>query len=349
MRETVIRPAMLAWLCRLGLALAVFGLPATVSGAAEANRAARMADFARPTGVPFPAENPFSPEKAELGRMLFFDPSLSRSGTIACATCHHPRLAWGDGLPRAVGEARSPLPLRSPTMLGAAWLAAFGWDGKFPTLESVAFTPLSAAANMGRNEQELLADIAQNGTYRAAFDKLFPGEGVSRSSVERALATFERTIVSAIAPFDRWIAGDEAAIPENAKRGFDLFTGRAECAECHAGWRFTDDSFHDIGVAGDNEPGRGRLFPNSVRLRHAFKVPTLRDVALRAPYMHDGSLASLADVIALYDRGGVARPSLDPQIHPLALSAGERDDLIAFLQTLTGAEARERAPVNPVP
>lgn len=349
MPETVVWPAMLARLCRLGLALAVLGPPVTVCGAAEGSRAARMANFARPTGVPFPAENPFSPEKAELGRMLFFDASLSRSGTIACATCHHPRLAWGDGLSRAVGEARSPLPLRSPTMLGAAWLAAFGWDGKFPSLESVAFTPLSAAANMGRNEQELLADIARNQTYRSAFEKLFPGEGVSRSSVEGALATYERTIVPAIAPFDRWIAGDEAAIPDNAKRGFDLFTGRAECAECHSGWRFTDDSFHDVGVAGDNEPGRGRLFPNSVRLRHAFKAPTLRDVALRAPYMHDGSLASLADVIALYDRGGVARPSRDEHIHPLGLSERERDDLIAFLQTLTGAEARDRSPVIPAP
>jgi cytochrome c peroxidase len=347
MLETVVWPAMLARLCRLGLALSVFGLWTTDSGAAEGDRAARMANFVRPKNVPFPPENPFTPEKAELGRMLFFDPLLSRSGTISRATCHHPRLAWGDGLPRAVGEARAPLPFRSPTMLGAAWLEGFGWDGKFPTLESVAFTPLSAAANMGRDEQELLRDISRSEVYRPAFERVFPGEGVSRSSVERALATYERTIVPAIAPFDRWIAGDETAIPDAAKRGFDLFSGRAECAECHVGWRFTDDSFRDIGVAGDDDLGRGRLFPNSERLRHAFKVPTLRDVAKRAPYMHDGSLPTLQSVIALYDRGGVARPSRDEHIHPPGLSASERDDLIDFLQTLTGAEAWGPSPVIP--
>lgn len=347
MFKTFILLTILVRLCWLGVMLSIFCFPIAGSCAAEADRAARMANFVRPKNVPFPAGNPFSPEKAELGRLLFFDPMLSRSGTISCATCHHPRLAWGDGLPKAIGEARTPLSFRSPTMLGAAWLEGFGWDGKFPTLESVAFTPLNAAANMGRNEQELLRDISKNAAYRTAFEKVFPAEGVSRLSVEYALATYERTIVPAIAPFDRWIAGDEAAISDQAKRGFDLFTGRAECAECHKGWRFTDDSFRDIGTGGDNDLGRGRLFPDSQRLRYAFKVPTLRDVARRAPYMHDGSLPTLESVIALYDRGGIARPSRDEHIHPLGLSMSERDDLIAFLQTLTGTEANDPGPTIP--
>jgi len=228
-----------------------------------------------------------------------------------------PSPAWGDGLPRV------------------------------PTLESVAFTPLSAAANMGRNEQELLRDIAQNAAYPADFDRVFGGEGVSRATVERALATYERTIVPASAPFDRWIAGDEAAIPETAKRGFDLFTGRAKCGECRATWRFTGDSFHDIGTGGDNDFGRGRLFPKSQALQHAFKVPSLRDVARCAPYMQDGSLPTLEAVIALYDRGGVARPSHSEHIQPLQLTGQERDDLIAFLQTLTGDAAQASSPVIP--
>ena len=180
---------------------------------------------------------------------------------------------------------------------------------------------MTSAANMGRNEHELLRDLSQSELYRAAFGKIFPGEGVSRSSLERALATFERTIVPGLAPFDRWIAGDEAAVSAAAQRGFDLFTGRAECAQCHAGWRFTDDSFRDIGTGGDADLGRSRLFPDSQRLRHAFKVPTLRDVARRAPYMHDGSLPAFESVIALYARGGVERPSRDEHIHPLALNA----------------------------
>lgn len=353
MPGTTDRPIWLMPICASLRALAalalLLGYGIADSAAAEPDRATRMATFARPTTVPFPADNPYSPEKAELGRMLFFDRLLSASRTIACATCHHPRLAWGDGLPRAVGEARSPLPFRSPTMLGAAWLQAWGWDGKFRSLEAVAFTPLNAAANMGRNEQELLRDIAADAGYRAAFDKVFPGEGVTRSTVERALATYERTIVPDIAPFDRWIAGNETAIPDAAKRGFDLFTGKAACAECHSSWRFTDDSFHDIGTGAENEPGRGRLFPNSVKLRHTFKVPTLRDVARRAPYMHDGSLPTLESVIALYDRGGLDRPSRAPHIRPLGLSPGDRDDLVAFLQTLTGDAAQSRAPVVPTP
>ena len=347
MLKFVTNPAVNAGLGRVGTALLALSLALSASQAADADRAARMAKFARPAAVPFPAQNPYSAAKAELGRQLFFDTLLSASGTIACATCHHPRLAWGDGLPRGIGEARMPLPYRSPTLLGAAWLEAFGWDGKFPTLENVAFTPVSSAANMGRNEAELLRDIAQNLAYRAAFEKVFPGEGVSRSTVERALATYARTIVPAMAPFDRWIAGDEATIPESAKRGFDLFTGRAQCSECHSGWRLTDDSFHDIGTGGDKDIGRGRLFPNSPSLQFAFKVPTLRDVAKRAPYMHDGSLPDLPAVIDLYDRGGVERPSRDPHIRPLGLSAKERADLIAFLQTLSGEAARDPATITP--
>ena len=315
--------------------------------AAEGDRAVRMARFARPQAVPFPPENPYSPDKAELGRKLFFDPLMSASGTISCATCHHPRLAWGDGLPRAIGEARTPLAFRSPTVLGAAWLEGFGWDGKFPTLESVAFTPLSAAANMGRNEQELLRDIAQNAAYRAAFERLFPGEGVSRSTVERALATYERTIVPAVAPFDRWIAGDEAAVSEAAKRGFDLFTGRAKCSECHATWRFTDDSFRDIGTGGASDLGRGRLFPNSKVLQHAFKVPTLRDVARRAPYMHDGSLATLDDVMQHYLATPVKRPSISDKLANIDLTPDEAGDVVAFLKTLTGSRQVVALPVLP--
>lgn len=347
MLKFVAKLAVNAGLRRLGPALLAVACLWWPSGAAGPDRAARMAQFARPAAIPFPAENPYSADKAELGRQLFFDPLLSASGTISCATCHHPRLAWGDGLPRAIGEARTPLPFRSPTMLGAAWLEAFGWDGKFPTLESVAFTPVGSAANMGRNESDLLRDIARDPAYRAAFEKIFPGEGVTRAAVERALATYERTIVPDIAPFDRWIAGDEAAIPDSAKRGFDLFTGRAQCSQCHSGWRFTDDSFHDIGTGADKDIGRGRLFANSPSLQYAFKVPTLRDVARRAPYMHDGSLPDLAAVISLYDRGGVARPGRDPHVRPLGLAAQERADLIAFLQSLTGDAARAPAPVTP--
>ena len=309
--------------------------------------ATRLADFRRPTTIPFPPYNPFTPEKAALGRLLFFDPVMSASGTISCATCHNPGLSWGDGLPRAVGEARQPLPWRSPTLLGMAWADAFGWDGKFPDLESVAFTPITGVANMGRSESDLLRDIAAIADYQRAFEVAMPGAGITRRSIELALGTYQRTLTPSESPFDRWVAGDERAISGTAKRGFDLFTGRAGCAQCHSGWRLTDDSFHDIGTASGTNLGRGRLFPTSPALRYAFKTPTLRDVAHRAPYMHDGSAATLSDVIVLYNRGGIDRSNRDPLIRPLNLSADDSADLVAFLETLTGDPVEVPLPVLP--
>ena len=149
------------------------------------------------------------------------------------------------------------------------------------------------------------------------------------------------------APFDRWLDGKETAISEAAKRGFDLFNGKANCAACHSGWAFTDASFHDIGSARDNDLGRGSLFPTSVALRYAFKTPTLRDVARRAPYMHDGSVPSLDVVIELYNRGGIDRPSRAEEIHPLGLTADEKADLIAFLYTLNGTSQSVSFPALP--
>ncbi len=320
---------------------------AQTAGAQITDRATRLASFRRPANVPHPADNPYSPAKANLGRLLFFDPILSASGTISCASCHNPGLSWGDGLPRAIGEARQPLPWRSPTVLGVAWAEAFGWDGKFPDLESVAFTPITGVANMNRNEVDLVRDIAAIPAYRQAFATAMPGRDITRRTMELALATYQRTLVPATSPFDRWVGGDETAVADNAKRGFDLFTGRAGCAECHTGWRMTDDAFHDIGSADGANVGRGRFFPTSTALRYAFKTPTLRDVARRAPYMHDGSLKALDEVIALYDRGGIARQGRDPLIQPLALTTGEHADLIAFLNTLTGDPVETSAPVLP--
>jgi cytochrome c peroxidase len=188
---------------------------------------------------------------------------------------------------------------------------------------------------MNLPEETLLARLNASSTYVNAFVAAFGAAGITRRNIELALATFERSIVSGRAPFDRWIDGDDAAIGAAAKRGFDLFNGKAHCSGCHNGFSFTDGSFHDIGTAKDTDIGRGRLFPNSVKLRYAFKTPTLRDVTLRAPYMHDGSIVTLEEVIDLYDRGGIERPSRSVLIRPLGLTDAERADLIAFLETLT--------------
>ena len=328
-------------LCIAVLLLACLGIGAASvphsggSFLAAPQRAAWQQLYRRPAAIPFPADDPFSVPKVQLGQKLFFDPILSGSENLSCASCHQPDRAWGDGRPRAVGE--KTLPLRTPTLLDVAWAPVLGWDGKFRDLESVAFGPLLNPANMANTEATLLHRLGERADYVAAFAAAFPDEGITRRGVEQALATYERTIVAGTSPFDRWIAGDETAISDAAKHGFDLFNGKARCALCHSGPSFTDESFQDVGFASDDDIGRGRLFPRSVKLRHAFKVPTLRDVARRAPYMHNGSLPSLTAVIDAYSRGGVNRPSRSELMRPLGLTGAEKADLIAFLQTLTEA------------
>jgi cytochrome c peroxidase len=311
--------------------------------------AALKAQYRREPAIPFPTDNPPDPARLRLGKLLFFDPLLSGSGARSCATCHNPGLSWGDGLKLSLGER--PLSLRSPTLLDIAWVPVLGWDGKYPTLESVAFGPMLSAANMNITEAEVLARLSAIAGYRAAFAAAFPPRNneasLSRAHIEQALAAFQRTIVAGEAPFDRWIAGDASAIDAEAQRGFVLFNGKAHCAECHSGPSFTDGSFQDIGLARDDEPGRGRLFPDSVKLQHAFKVPTLRDVARRGPYMHDGSLPDLAAVVAAYDCGGMDRPSRSELIAPLSLTSDERAALVAFLGTLTSDPQPYEVPVLP--
>jgi cytochrome c peroxidase len=320
-------------------ALALFARCGWASDSAPASRATLLLEYRHPGAIPSSDDNPYAPEKADLGRRLFFDPVFSNSRKISCASCHDPGLAWADGRARAHGEGVQEMSLRTPTLLNVAWMPRLGWDGKFRDLESVAFAPITATANMNLREDVLIARLAAVPSYVSAFAGAFPDGAISRRNIELALANFERTIVSGDAPFDLWARGDEHTIDESAKRGFDLFNGRARCAGCHSGWTFSDGSFHDIGAAQGADIGRGRLFPSSVKLRYAFKTPTLRDVARRAPYMHDGSVPTLEAVIDLYDRGGVARPSRSELIGPLALTDAEKSDLLAFLKSLTSVAA----------
>jgi cytochrome c peroxidase len=304
-------------------------------GSAARQRAEWQAQYRSPAAIPFPPNDPYTPAKAALGHRLFFDPSLSRSGTLACAGCHDPSLSWADDRELAIGDGGARLDLHTPTLIDIAWVPVLGWDGKFADLESVAFAPITAPGNMGLSPDELIGRLSASATYRARFARAFPDGAISRPHIEQALATFERTIVSGEAPFDRWIAGESDAIGAAAKRGFDLFNGRAHCAACHSGWAFTDGSFHYIGSASAADIGRGRLFPTSLMLRYGFKTPSLRDVARRAPYMHDGAMPDLAAVIALYNRGGIDRPSRAEPIRPLGLAPSDQADLTAFLGTLT--------------
>jgi cytochrome c peroxidase len=303
--------------------------------------------YQRPVEMPVPSHNKLTAERELLGRTLFFDPRLSGSNWISCASCHNPAFSWGDGLPTAIGHGMKTLGRRTPTILNLAWSDSMFWDGRAGTLEEQALGPVEAAGEMNLPLPEMLEKVASVPGYRTMFERAYPGEGVTKDTVAKAIASFERTVVSADAPFDRWLAGDVQAIPAEAKRGFSVFNGAGRCAQCHSGWRFTDDSFHDIGVAGD-DVGRGAVVKGVDVMQHAFKTPTLRNVEHRAPYMHNGSVATLEAVVELYDRGGeVHRPSLSPEVKPLNLTAAQKHDLVAFMKTLTSDDKPIEIPVLP--
>jgi cytochrome c peroxidase len=300
-------------------------------------------DFVRPAEIPFPADNPYSVTKAALGQKLFFDPRLSGSNWISCSTCHNPGFSWGDGMAHAIGNGMKTLGRRTPTILNLAWAELLMWDGRKHGLEEQALGPMTAPAEMNADLALLVDKLNTIPGYRADFATVFGDKGISGKTIGQAIATYERTIVSGEAPFDRWIAGDEKAISEPAKQGFTLFTGKANCVACHSGWDFSDHGFHDIGLP-DKDVGRAEWL-KLTSMEHAFKTPTLRDTDRRAPYMHDGSMATLADVIEHYNRGGAQRPSLSDEMHPLHLTAAEKQLLLAFLETLTAPNPPITVPV----
>lgn len=320
------------------------------SGGANAqepySRAAWKAKYARPKSIPFPADNQFSKDRELLGRTLFFDPRLSGSKSISCASCHNPGFSWGDSLSKGIGHGMKPLGRRTPTILNTAWADLLFWDGRAESLEEQALGPMAAPAEMNQPLDQMIAVVTGIPAYRAMFAKAYPGEEITPKTVARAIATFERTVISGSAPFDEWVQGRESTISEPAKRGFDLFNTKAACAKCHSSWNFTDNGFHDVGLH-DADKGRGERLPLEA-MQHAFKTPTLRNADRRGPFMHDGSESTLEEVIELYDQGGRdKRPSLAPEIVPLHLTAQDKTDLIAFLKTLTSIDKRPEIPVLP--
>jgi len=313
---------------------------ASVAGVSAEQLKALKAEYRRPNSIPFPATNPYSPQKVALGKLLYYDTRLSGSNLLSCASCHNPGFGWSDGQPRAVGHGMLILGRRTPTILDAAWGELFFWDGRAASLEEQALGPIQAAGEMNQDLTELVRELEAIPGYRTRFAEAFPQEGITPETIGMAIATYERTVVSSRAPFDDWIEGDESAISDSAKRGFVIYNTTARCAVCHSGWAFTDASFHDIGLPSD-DLGRIAVLPDVEVMRHAFKTQGLRDIERRAPYMHDGSLKTLEEVVDHYIDGGIQRDSLSVEMLPLELSSNERDDLIAFLRTITG-------PLNPV-
>lgn len=303
-------------------------------------------DFQRPAQVPTPANNQLTPERVALGKKLFFDPRLSGSNWISCATCHNPGLGWADGLPRAIGDGQKVLKRATPTILNAAYNHLQMWDGRFRSLEKQAMGPIGAAGEMNQDPKELVKELSAVEGYVKLFNQAYPNEGITPDTIAKAIASFERTVVTPDAPFDRWVKGDESAMNEDAKKGFKLFVGKARCGKCHNGYNFTDDGFHNIGLKNSVDEGRYAL--RKVKILHgAFKTPTLRNVEFTAPYMHNGEYRTLEAVVDHYERGGDVKTHLSPNLKPLDLSSREKQQLVQFMKSLSSEPLNVTVPRLP--
>ena len=301
--------------------------------------------YKRPTSIPFPSDNLYSTEKAALGKMLFFDPRLSQNFNMTCATCHNPSFGWEDATKTSIGSQNTALPRHSPTIINMAWGDTFFWDGRAKTLEEQAGGPIESEVELNMPFAKVVSRLSKVPQYQNWFKHAFGPSGISAENIRKAIATYERTIVSGLAPFDLWIEGDESAISASAKRGFTLFNGKAACADCHQGWNFTDNQFHDIGLYGEDK-GLGTLTKNP-KDNFAFKTPGLRNIGQRAPYMHDGRFESLITVVTHYVGGVINRDSLSTKLKTISLTVEEIKDLENFMMTLTGQDTPVTLPILP--
>ena len=297
--------------------------------------------------VPVPADNPATAETIALGRRLYYDPVLSADNTVSCASCHDPEHGFADPRPVSEGVGKKTGTRNSPTVLNSAYLAAQFWDGRAPTLEKQAEGPVQNPVEMAHTLQGVAQRLNADPSYRADFERAFGPGPVTYDMVAKAIASFERTVLSGNSPFDRYYyGGDQKALSESAKRGLVVFATptKGNCTACHTIGReyalFTDNKFHNVGVGADSrgfvDNGRYDVTKDE-KDRGRFKTPTLRHIAQTGPYMHDGNLKDVKQVVDFYIGGGNSNPNLDKEVHALDfLSGQERADLEAFLKSLTG-------------
>jgi cytochrome c peroxidase len=273
--------------------------------------------------MPVPEDNPLTAEHIERGRELFFDMRLSRDRTIACASCHDPERGFSDGRPVAIGVFNRVGRRSAPALVNRGYGRSFFWDGRAATLEEQVLQPIQDPNEMGMTLPEVSARV-----------------GMPIDEISRSLASFVRSLLSGDSPFDRFINGDRNALTAEQQAGLQLFRGKANCTACHVGPTFSDERFHNTGVAWRDgrllDEGRSAV-TGRIEDRGAFKTPTLREIARTGPYMHDGSVLTLADVVDFYDHGGNASPGLDAELRPLKLTPAEKDSLAAFLNALNGS------------
>ena len=329
----------------------LFAMLATLTSCASrtvgVTRSARAAtaESGRPLGLdlyrPEPADNPTVPATVTLGRRLFRERLLSRNRSLACVDCHRPDRAFTDGRAKAIGVYGRRGPRSVPAIVNRAWGKSFFWDGRIDTLEAQVLEPIVARLEMDLTIDEAVERLRGTSPYPAMFRETF-GRDVNRDDLARALAAYVRTIQSGASPYDRYIWGEPAALSPEAQEGLRLFRGRANCTVCHVGPNLTDEEFHNTGVFWGGQPyDAGRVVVTGIpEDTGKFKTPTLREVSRTAPYMHDGSIATLEEVIEFYDRGGNDNPFRDRELRPLRLTEEEKTALLCFLESLSG-EIRE--------
>lgn len=313
---------------------------ATATGCGDAVGALEPPTLTTPKEFPaivFPKDNPYTPEKAEIGRHLFYDTRFSRDYSVSCASCHKQKHAFSDGFnPFSSGVAGRKGTRNSMTLTNIAYNTSFFWDGGVPTLEQQAIAPIIHPDEMDMNTDTLLVRLRAEPQYRELFKKGWNSEEITLERVTKSLATFERTLISSNAPYDRWRRGETEAMTPAAIRGHDLFFGeQGDCFHCHVSFNFTDNTFHNNGIDSVSvDYGRGRV-TNLSRDEGTFRTPTLRNIALTPPYMHDGRFNTLEEVVKHYNSGGKLHPNRDPLMRPLGLSDQEISDIVAFLNALT--------------
>lgn len=314
---------------------------------------ASLKEWLLPKEAPHPVDNKPNAARIDLGKTLYFDPRLSGDGNMSCATCHNPSLGWSDGLSTAKGVKSKVLDRASPTIINTAFNTIQMWDGRKKSLEDQAMGPMEAAVEMNMDTAKLFQWLSANAEYKVLFEKAYPGKAIDGDTVAKAIATYERTAaISNNSPFDRWVKGDAKAMTEKQVAGFKLFQGKANCIACHSAPNFTDNGFHNLGLTsyGVAEPDMGRYAQKPVKtMKGAFKTPTLRDIDTSAPYFHDGSAKTLAEVVEHYNKGGVVKTDLSPSMKELNLTQAEKEALVAFMHALTSPLQTVSLPALPKP
>ena len=289
--------------------------------------------------IVIPKDNPMTQDKVELGKLLFFDTRLSKNNTIACGNCHMPSLAFTDGQPVSTGIHRLQGGRSAPASINRLFSTGQFWDGRAATLEEQSTGPFVSPVEHGfANHDELVSKLNTIEGYKTFFQRVFKGP-ITKARIGQAIASFQRTLLSGNSPYDRFdYGGEEQAISPAAQRGLTLFLKKARCTRCHSGFNFTDEKFHNLGIDWDTDHvdlGRFTITKNPEDIG-AFKTPTLREIARTAPYMHDGRFATLRQVVDFYNAGGITNPHQDNTIIPLNLTDPEKEDVVAFLQSLSG-------------